>query len=148
MAQHKLMFQVRPCLDAYVFISIHMCWSGIELNFIPFHSTPTHVDWCGYTCIQTRPEAIELHTEMQAESSLCPRFLFVQLLFGTSSKSYSVHRASKNVSVFVPIYNGGRANCWEHWYFTTVKELLQNSDEVLKLIKLLLQIVNIWTAFY
>ena len=38
----------RPCLDAYVFISIHMCWldwSEIKLNFIPIHSNTSRLKW-------------------------------------------------------------------------------------------------------
>jgi len=48
--------QIRPCLDVVVFTS--MCWCGLEWNLVqvPLQSTSTHVDWCEYDYIQTRPK--------------------------------------------------------------------------------------------
>ena len=58
---------LRPCLDVVGFTSIHMCWSGLGWNLVqvPLQSTPTHVDWCEFDYIQTRPK-------MEGGESLVP----------------------------------------------------------------------------
>jgi hypothetical protein len=39
-------------LDACVFISIHMCWSGLECNLVQFHSNPVQHIWIEInTCV-------------------------------------------------------------------------------------------------
>ena len=36
---------LRPCLDACISTSIHMCWSGMECNLVQFHSNPPQHMW-------------------------------------------------------------------------------------------------------
>jgi len=50
-------YTLGACLDILVLISIYMCWSGLgwNLNYFLPQSSPIHMDWDGYECIQTRP---------------------------------------------------------------------------------------------
>jgi hypothetical protein len=51
----------QACLNVLGFISIHMCWCGLEWNLVqvPLQSTPTYVYWYESDCIQTRHHADE-----------------------------------------------------------------------------------------